>query len=422
MDELLRESIALWHQCPETAPLSGRTFSEEDQIAREARLERFLLVIQSEVRSLPRNRAERQASLDRITAAFTEFGEAALGLEARHFDVMLGGGLSSIGSRLARQARRFDPSVSTADIFQANRNAWTACGLQMLLGQTMRLTPSIFAYSMLYPYTDNYLDDPSVPREEKLGFGARFGQRLAGGAVAPANGREALIWGLVDLIEGQYPREAWPQVFESLLAIHQAQQKSIRLLRRNGAPEGVDVLALVFEKGGVSVLADGYLAAGTLAPEEARFIFHWGVLLQLADDLQDVKQDRQDGVLTLFSQAAEREPLDSVTNRTIQFARRVLRLIEDLPKHDCSALKELIRDSSLSLLIRSAGDAGELYSRSYLDALETHSPFRFSYLNGRRRQLTPSSSVLARLFEAFLDGDEDEPAFPLLPGSLMPRV
>jgi hypothetical protein len=26
----------------------------------------------------------------------------------------------------------------------------------------MRLTPSIFAYSMLYPYADNYLDDPST--------------------------------------------------------------------------------------------------------------------------------------------------------------------------------------------------------------------------------------------------------------------
>jgi len=32
---------------------------------------------------------------------------------------------------------------------------------------------------MLYPYTDNYLDDPSVSREEKLGFSNRFGQRLA---------------------------------------------------------------------------------------------------------------------------------------------------------------------------------------------------------------------------------------------------
>jgi len=29
--------------------------------------------------------------------------------------------------------------------------------------------------------------------------------------------------------------------------------------------------------------------------------------------------------------------------------------------------------------------------------------------------------AVSRLFEAFLEGDEDEPAFPLLPSSLMPR-
>jgi hypothetical protein len=29
--------------------------------------------------------------------------------------------------------------------------------------------------------------------------------------------------------------------------------------------------------------------------------------------------------------------------------------------------------------------------------------------------------MLARLFEAFLAGEEDEPAFPLLPGAFLPR-
>ena len=94
--------------------------------------------------------------------------------------MLLKGGFAAIGTELAREARRFDPAVSTADILQASRNAWTACGLQMLLGRKMRLTPAIFAYSMLYPYTDNYMDDPATPAEAKLGFSARFGRRLEG--------------------------------------------------------------------------------------------------------------------------------------------------------------------------------------------------------------------------------------------------
>ena len=89
---------------------------------------------------------------------------------------------------------------------------------------------------------------------------------------------------------------------------------------------------------------------------------------------------------------------------------------------DGAALQQLIQRSSLSLIIRSAGDAGELYSQGYLAQLETVSPFRFSIVNDRRRQLARKTPMLQRLFEAFLAGDEDEPAFPWLPNSLMPRV
>jgi hypothetical protein len=84
-------------------------------------------------------------------------------------------------------------------------------------------------------------------------------------------------------------------------------------------------------------------------------------------------------------------------------------------------LKDLMERSATSMLIRSAGEAGELYSAEYLAELETHSPFRFSFLNARRKQFARRSGLLVRLFEAFLEGDEDEPAFPLLPSSLMPR-
>jgi hypothetical protein len=274
---------------------------------------------------------------------------------------------------------------------------------------------------MLYPYTDNYLDNPAISREEKAGFGSRFGQRLKGEPCEPANRREAMIWALVGLIEGEYPREQSPDVFESLLMIHRAQQNSIRLLRSGDAREDIDVAGLCFEKGGTSVMADGYLAAGSLSANEARFIFHWGVLLQLADDLQDVLQDRLDGVLTVFSRQAGREPLDEVTGRALQFARRVMPLMRHLPGSACLPLRQLVQRSSFSLLIRSAGAASELYTEDFLRKLEIQSPFRFAFLNQRQTRFTRRGGMMVKLFEAFLAGEEDEPAFPLLPGSLMPQ-
>ena len=113
-----------------------------------------------------------------------------------------------VGTKLARWARRFDESLSMADIIQANRNAWTACGLQPLLGERMELTPSILGYSLLYPYTDNFLDRTDVSGEEKRRFGERFRRRLEGERSCGREcGHEAALWALVGLIEGQYSRE-----------------------------------------------------------------------------------------------------------------------------------------------------------------------------------------------------------------------
>ena len=412
MTELLEETIALWRDCPAGLPVLGRTFAAPEQAAAEGEFDRFFGRVQAELKALPRTRPERAAAHQRITAAFAQFGRTALGLEDRHLEVLLAGGFAAIGTSLARQARRFDPAVSTADILQASRNAWTACGLQVLLGRRMCLTPAIFAYSMLYPYTDNYLDDAAVARQEKLSFSARFGRRLGGEAAAPANERESAIWRLVEMIEQDYPRARWPQVFESLLAIHRAQEDSLRL---HSAGETVDVLTLIFAKGGASVLADGYLAAGDLSQDEARFVFAWGVALQLADDLQDVRKDARDGVRTLFTQAAASGPLDELTSRTLHFARRVTQRMHELARPDCQPLQELIERSSTSLLVRSAGEAGDLFSRDYLAELETYSPFRFAFLSRQQKQLERQGGLLAKLFEAFLEGDDDEPAFPLLP-------
>lgn len=420
MTPLLEESLALWRDCPDALPAFERSIAPEEQAAREAQLQRFLDSIEREMHHPPAKRAEREAMHRRLTDALADFGRSALRLDEQQVALLLEGGLSSIGTYLARQARRFDPAVSVADIFQATRNAWTACGLQMLFGRAMELTPSIFAYSMLYPYTDNYLDDPATDTDTKRGFSVRFGRRLAGEGIEPANAHEALIWRLVALIESEYARPDNPRVFESLLRIHGAQEQSIRLLRK-GAGANVDVLRLSFEKGGASVLADGYLAAGALTAEQERFVFNWGILLQLADDLQDVREDCRDGVLTLFSESAGRTPLDALTSRTIQFGRRTMALLHQLPAADCRPLRQLIQRSSLSILVRSAGESGELYTPEYLRALERHSPFRFAFLNQRREQFARRSGMLARLFEAFLAGDEDEPAFPLLPSSLVPR-
>jgi hypothetical protein len=288
--ELLQPALALWRQCPADLPAFDHSFTPAEQSSRELLMDRFLSTLESELYRAPRTRGERQAMHERLTEAFAEFGRTALNLDERHLQMLFAGGFSTIGTAMAREARRFDADVTIADILQASRNAWTACGLQVLFGGAMSLSPSIFAYSMLYPYTDNYLDDPATPARTKHGFNRRFSLRLLGQDVAPEGRHEALIWRLVELIESQYPRDAFPGVFDSLLLIQAAQEKSLTLLRNAAPDDCVDVLGLSFEKGGASVLADGYLAAGHLSADRAAFVYNWGIFLQLADDLQESRR------------------------------------------------------------------------------------------------------------------------------------
>ena len=260
----------LWWECETGFPRLSPTYSLREKFRREASLERFLGLLIGEASRYPTTAAGRSAARDRLTAGARGLAITALDLEERHLDVVQEHGFIEAALDFMQMARRFDPAIRGEDIYQASRNVWSMNLFQLLLGLPVQVTPAIFAYSMLYPYTDNYLDDPAFSPEDKRTFNQRFACRLLGQEVSPANGNEAKIFELVGLVEGQYDRARFPLVYESLLAIHQAQVKSLRLLSPGASPYEVDVLGIDFEKGGAATLADGYLVAGDLSAQAAR--------------------------------------------------------------------------------------------------------------------------------------------------------
>jgi hypothetical protein len=408
----IEESIAAWHGSSAELPTLGRRYTEEEQHQRERLFDRALEIAERELQTQPETDSEHNEVYGRLMSAVARIATLALDLDDPYLEFLLRDEFSKIGKDLALSARRFDPSVSLSDILQACRNAWTACGLQPLLGQGMQLTPAIFAYSMLYPYSDNYLDDARVSLEAKLDFSSRFRRRLAGERLPTGDALEEAVWRLISLIESQYARCEYPQVYDCLLDIHHAQENSVHQLGRSAHADEMDLLNLTFAKGGTSVLADAYLAAGSLTDCEARFAFAWGVFLQMADDLDDLPLDRQHGFLNLFSQTAEREPLDELTNRTLNFGQSVMRLMDALPNGSAS-FKELLRRNSTSLIIRAAAHSGELYTERYLAELETYSPLRFQFLKERQQQFAAKAGSYANFFETFLLSEDDSETMSL---------
>jgi hypothetical protein len=334
------QTIEVWNGSVAPSTLGGRRYSLKEQQEREKAYDEELQAIEREAKKVPRTRAERLAAQDRIIASFARFSATALDLQHEAVQLLTNDFLPA-GTRLARWSRRFDASLSMEDIIQACRNAWTACGLQPLLGERVGITPSILGYSLLYPYSDNYLDRADISDEAKLRFSERFRDRLRGEKLSARDDREAALWTLVTLIEDEYPRVRYSQVFDCLLAIHRAQEQSIAQISCD--PCGHDeVLRMSCAKGGSSVLADACLTRGWLNEEESRFSFEWGVLLQLGDDLQDVREDMQRGSITLFSRtAALGRPLEDLVTQLLNFSERVGARMDDLP-NGTPMFKELL--------------------------------------------------------------------------------
>jgi hypothetical protein len=399
------QTVEVWHGSAGILAPGARRYNLEEQQANEDAYDEAILGVEEALRPPPITEEQRKGAQDRIVTSFARFSAKALGLDGEATELLTKGFLP-VGTSLARWARRFDPALSMAGIIQAARNAWTACGLQPLLGLPLSLTPSILGYSLLYPYSDNLLDDEDISGDVKLRFSRRFRRRLLGEKLPPEDHRERSVWALIALIEKQYPRALYPNVFECLLAIHRAQEQSVGQVSPHSHSD-VECLRVSCAKGGSSVLADACLGYGSLTNQESRFAFEWGVLLQLGDDLEDVREDLRRGSMTLFSgAAAEGRLLDGITIQLLRFSDHVGSHMEELPG-GTPAFKALLKISWRSLIIGAVADSCEFFSAAFLREAEQFSPFRFEFLRTRKEDLSSRQGLYAKLFTAFLESKQD---------------
>ena len=396
--ELNQHYVDLWWKCDTGFPDLDLHYTTQVQARNEKSLLRFLDQVEHVLSNPPHSRQEAQSVKLRLGAALRCLAEEILDLTETQLDPLPADAFSNVAEEFVRQARLFDPKLGMEDIYQAERNAWTAHGLQWLLGRPVELSPSILAYSLLYPYTDNYIDDPRISGAAKRAFNERLGRRLAGERLSPAGVKEKAIFKLVAMVEEQYSRNDNPDVFESLLSIHDAQSESLHLLRENAAPGEVDVHGLSFYKGGTSVLADGYLAGGSLTERQRQYTYGHGILAQLLDDMEDAEQDGQAGRLTLYAQSAK--PLDAPASRTFHFGHRILLGL------DCFEVDELvralIRKGADLLLIDAIVRTDRYYTPAYLRELEACFPYRFSFLKEQRHAFTRRHGPMGKWMETFM--------------------
>lgn len=383
----------LWHECVYEFPEFTNIYSKKEKLKCEDELENFCDSIKKDIRTKKKSLTKNKDIEEKYSKAIRNFLHQRIHFDDEQLEFLFSKDLLKVSSEFVKMAQSYDQSIGKIEIFQALRNVWTMNWLQLLLGIPIELTPSVFAYSMLYPYTDNFLDDPNISLENKYKFNQRLEARLSGESVTPLDRRENIIYDLIGMIEIQFSRIKYPQVYESLLAIHSSQSKSLRPMSPDLNIGKKDLLEISFEKGGTSVLADGYLVAGSLSVSQQKYLFGYGAYLQLIDDLQDVKDDLSNGFNTLFTNESAKYSLDILSNRLFHFGEKVIPGSNLLNVNESGLIIDIMRKTNELLIIGSIGNGCDYFSSLYLSQIEIHSPIRFSFLKKHQNEFMQTGSI-----------------------------
>lgn len=377
----------IWWSTDKQFPSLGVKTSYFAKRKEEKQTDKFIDEFVKLIKRFPDNEEELKIWRNKTKHLVEDFASKSSLISMSDKEILLNQGMLENTKDFINEARNYNEDMSMENIGQAIRNVWIMNIIQMLLGKQVELTPAIFGYSMLYPYTDNYLDNAKISKEEKINISDRFEKRLAGELIKETNEYEKCLFHLVSRIEDHYKRSNYPEVFHSLISIHRAQKKSLLQQGKKTGPYESDILGISIEKGGISVLADAYLVNGTLSTEEATFFFGYGVLLQICDDLQDANEDLENEHMTIISQMSKKWPLDSITNGLINFTYDLIDSAQCFNCNKVDELKNLIRKNCVLLILVAIVNNRKLYSRKYFMEVKQYLPYRISYMSRFNKRL-----------------------------------
>ncbi len=278
------------------------------------------------------------------------------------------------------RVRGFDADLNAGQIWQAMRNYFIYAMIVEMQGERQNAANPILAYSLLYPYTDNYIDDKTTTKEEKERYNRMIARKLKGEPVLVQSALEEKTCRLLDMIGDAYEGEAKKKVIGTLLQLLEAQNYSIRQ-QKAGISED-EILGISIWKGSASVLADYLFATQDWREKEEGFYLRFGFLLQLVDDLQDMEEDKKEGSHTMMIKAAEQKRLEGQVNRLLWFIWDTVRDFE--PRNP--GLKGFVLKNCVEITLLSAAMNAQHFLKEYIKELEPYLPLSVEFIKKMKKQ------------------------------------
>lgn len=295
-----------------------------------------------------------------------------------------------------RHVRSFAPELSIDGIGQAIRNYIVYTMFVELHHLNHSFNKACFGYSMLYPFTDNYIDSNEYSDAEKKLYNQIIREKIQGKEIHPTSTHQQKTCELLQTIESEYSRETNSTIYNLLLMMLDAQENSLLQQNTDSILSANERLDISLYKGSISVLIDGYLVKKEITENDLLFYLKFGFFLQLADDLRDIKEDSANGNQTILTLDYQFEQQEKIVNKMLHFVHGIM--------HSYPAENNLFKDFILSncyqLIFSSVTESREFFSNDYLNNLEQYLPVTYSFLDNVKhnqpkniRSITPDKNI-----------------------------
>lgn len=379
--DAIGEVLSAWKSVP-TGLECGmfRVISEKEQAENGKRCEGLWKKMRGHMKNFPHKIYAQKMWRDKTEGML---------LEAMDKDVMfqLGELPSDIRTQLLesvrefiRYTREFDRELDMDCLGQALRNYFVYFMLCLSSGERNWFHEGIWGYSLLYPYTDNLVDGDKTA-EEKMAFNSRLEQRLKGECVRPKDGLEEKVFSMLEAVEKVYSREHFKELYDFLLIIYDAQLGSLKQHGKAAKTEG-ELLRHSVYKGGASIYVDQCLIHGKLKQKEILFLTAFGFYLQLADDFQDIEEDKSNGHQTYMTLCADKGRLDEAVGRLLGFVAYIFENYWG----GVTEMKKFMLDNCIQLITMTVFQNQQYFTESFVEQISEWAVLPAAFCAGMQRE------------------------------------
>ena len=299
-----------------------------------------------------------------------------------------------------RATREYDKNITASQIWQALRNYLIFGMIVAMTGEKQTFHDAIMGFSLLYPYTDNYIDDTTISGKDKDAFNRMIYDTLRGADPSVTDALQRKTKQCVEMCRNYRGGSCKEEASKLCLLMLDAQAKSTAFMgmtEKDYETKKAEILDMLAYKGGMSVLIDYFFSVPEMDEKGIIFYRQFGLLLQMADDIQDIGDDLKSETPTFFSEVGSVAERDANLYQLMHFTREIF---EAYDSGEYPVRRFMLRNC-LILYMSAVLRSEAFFSEELKAGLEPYLPFRTEFASRLEKDFRVTEDMTAAEQETF---------------------